>query len=89
MIALSLGRNLGWFTAALRAGTRLNARMLAHVLRAPLSFFHTTPTGRILNCFSKDQGSIDEQLPAVRPWQPVPCSVYGRSEASEEPDVIA
>ena len=40
--------------------------MLAAVLRAPLAFFHTTPTGRILNVFSKDQGSVDEQLPAVR-----------------------
>ena len=66
VIALSLGRNLGWFTLALRAGSRLNGRMLAAVLSAPLAFFHTTPTGRILNCFSKDQGSVDEQLPSVR-----------------------
>jgi ABC-type multidrug transport system fused ATPase/permease subunit len=66
VIVLSVARNLGWFAAALRAGTRLNRRMLACVLRAPLSFFHTTPTGRVMNVFSKDQGSVDEQLPAVR-----------------------
>lgn len=33
------------------------------VLRAPLSFFHTNPTGRVLNRFSRDQGAVDEQLP--------------------------
>ena len=63
---LSLARNLGWFSLALAASTRLNGKMLRAVLRAPLSFFHTTPTGRILNVFSKDQGSVDEQLPQVR-----------------------
>lgn len=67
VVVLALGRNLGWFTLALRTGTALNTRMLRSILHAPLSFFHTTPTGRILNVFSKDQGSVDEQLPAVRP----------------------
>lgn len=33
------------------------------VLRAPLSFFHTNPTGRVLNRFSRDQGAVDELLP--------------------------
>lgn len=65
MVILSLFRNLGWFVTALAAGSSLNARMLQRVLRAKLSFFHTTPTGRILNVFSKDQGSVDEQLPQV------------------------
>jgi ABC-type multidrug transport system fused ATPase/permease subunit len=65
VIVFSLGRNLSWFDFALNAGTRLNSAMLARVLRAPLSFFHTNPTGRILNVFAKDRGSVDEQLPAV------------------------
>jgi ATP-binding cassette subfamily C (CFTR/MRP) protein 4 len=66
VIVFSFARNLGWFTFAIRASSHLNARMLQSVLHARLTFFHQTPSGRILNVFSKDQGSVDEQLPAVR-----------------------
>ena len=37
--------------------------LLLQVLRAPLSFFHTNPTGRVHNRFSRDQGAVDELLP--------------------------
>ena len=43
----------------------MSAQMTHHILRAPLSFFHTNPTGRILNRFSKDQGVVDDFLPQV------------------------
>ena len=43
----------------------MNEQMTHHILRAPLSFFHTNPTGRILNRFSKDQGVVDDFLPQV------------------------
>jgi ABC-type multidrug transport system fused ATPase/permease subunit len=47
---------------ALRASVKIHDSMLYRVLRAPVSFFDTTPIGRILNRFNKDQSNIDDQL---------------------------
>jgi len=47
----------------LRASTRLHNAMLQAVMSAPMEFFDTTPVGRILNRFSKDQDSVDDALP--------------------------
>ena len=43
----------------------MHDQVVQHVLRAPLAFFHTNPTGRILNRLSKDQGIADDHLPQV------------------------
>ncbi|KAF9583122.1 hypothetical protein BGW38_010208 [Lunasporangiospora selenospora] len=47
----------------IRSSRVLHQEMLQSVLRSPMSFFDTTPMGRILNRFSKDQSTIDEVLP--------------------------
>ena len=41
----------------------IHLNMISSVLRAPLSYFEATPAGRILQKFSKDLDSIDQQLP--------------------------
>jgi len=47
----------------------LHHRMLSAVLRAPLTFFETTPAGRILNRFSRDIETVDTLLPElVESW---------------------
>merc|ERR1719401_798287 len=48
--------------AGLRASRSMFEHLLDAVLGAPMSFFDTTPTGRIINRFSKDLYTLDEQL---------------------------
>ncbi|KAF9276165.1 hypothetical protein BGZ68_010215 [Mortierella alpina] len=47
----------------IRASNVLFDRLLTRVLRLPMSFFDTTPMGRIVNRFSSDMNAIDTQLP--------------------------
>ena len=49
--------------AGVFASGSLHSRMLKNVLRSPMSFFDTTPLGRVLNRFSKDIYIIDEVIP--------------------------
>ncbi|NWX25574.1 MRP2 protein, partial [Notiomystis cincta] len=47
----------------------MHQQLLSNILRAPMSFFDTTPTGRIVNRFAKDIFTIDETIPtSFRSW---------------------
>mmetsp|Transcript_14532 Transcript_14532/g.49619 ORF Transcript_14532/g.49619 Transcript_14532/m.49619 type:complete len:1544 (-) Transcript_14532:156-4787(-) len=47
---------------ALRASVKLHNGMLERVLRAPTRFFDTTPTGRVLNRFTSDMYTLDNEM---------------------------
>ncbi|NXX28875.1 MRP7 protein, partial [Nicator chloris] len=50
---------------ALRAAAVIHDRMFQRVLKATVTFFDTTPTGRILNRFSSDLYCVDNSLPFI------------------------
>ncbi|KAI0272641.1 hypothetical protein BC834DRAFT_840866 [Gloeopeniophorella convolvens] len=47
---------------SLRSSKHLHDSMLNSVIRAPLTFFELTPSGRILNLFTKDTNVVDQVL---------------------------
>ncbi|XP_033917701.1 ATP-binding cassette sub-family C member 2 isoform X1 [Melopsittacus undulatus] len=54
---------------ATRASRVMHQQLLSNILRVPMSFYDTTPTGRIVNRFAKDIFTIDETIPmSFRSW---------------------
>ena len=51
------------FYATLGSSEKLHDKMSTAVIRAPVLFFDTNPSGRIANRFSKDIGCMDDLLP--------------------------
>ncbi|KAL4216368.1 hypothetical protein ACF0H5_024095 [Mactra antiquata] len=56
-------------TRMVRASGILHNSMLQSILRSPMSFFDTTPIGRMMNRFSSDVDIMDNKLPeSFRLW---------------------
>jgi hypothetical protein len=85
-IAVLLLRNVTYCLSGLRGAHRMHEQLLSAVIRAPLSFFHTTPTGRILNRFSQDT-CVSAPPPTFHLGYPLfsnpksPSSAHSRSHA--------
>ncbi|CAL1532286.1 unnamed protein product [Lymnaea stagnalis] len=50
---------------ALEAAGRLHNKLLTNIMRAPMSFFESTPAAHIINRFSKDMHSLDGLGPCL------------------------
>ncbi|XP_022877778.1 ABC transporter C family member 3-like isoform X1 [Olea europaea var. sylvestris] len=71
-VALSIASSLCIFaralllvTAGYKTATMLFNKMHKCIFRAPMSFFDSTPSGRILNRASTDQSAVDLNIPSL------------------------
>jgi len=62
VLVCSVMQRFLWLYRAATAGRIIHDRALAGVLGAPLRFFDSTPTGRILNRFARDLEVVDDEL---------------------------
>ncbi|KAI1894334.1 hypothetical protein AGOR_G00114740 [Albula goreensis] len=54
---------------AISASRILHSQLLSNILRVPMVFFDTTPSGRVVNRFAKDMFTVDEAIPnSFRSW---------------------
>lgn len=62
MGTVQVGRAVTLVFATIRAATQLHNELLHKVIRLPMSFFDTQPTGRLVNRFTKDVEACDLTL---------------------------
>lgn len=65
VIVASIWREFYLRLRGLSAAKQVFEEVLTHVLYAPMSFFDTTPLGRVTNRLSKDVYTVDEQIPGT------------------------
>lgn len=65
LFILIVSRSFAFYQMCLRVSINLHDMLFRGVTRATTWFFNQNSTGRILNRFSKDIGTIDSNLPIV------------------------
>ncbi|XP_063314810.1 MIT domain-containing protein 1 isoform X2 [Pelobates fuscus] len=63
-LLLRFFRGYVFVKSTLKASTRLHDQLFLKILYSPVKLFDTTPTGRILNRFTKDMDEVDTRLPS-------------------------
>uniref|UniRef100_A0A182NL50 Uncharacterized protein n=1 Tax=Anopheles dirus TaxID=7168 RepID=A0A182NL50_9DIPT len=60
---IAITRSISFYQTSVRASQNLHDAMFKGCVTTTMRFYDTNPSGRILNRFSKDMGSVDELLP--------------------------
>ncbi|KFB40460.1 AGAP001775-PA-like protein [Anopheles sinensis] len=60
---IAICRSISFYKTSVRASQNLHDSMFKGCVSTSMRFYDTNPSGRILNRFSKDMGSVDELLP--------------------------
>lgn len=60
---VAISRSISFYQTSVRASQNLHDSMFNGCVSTSMRFYDTNPSGRILNRFSKDMGSVDELLP--------------------------
>ncbi|XP_048210784.1 ATP-binding cassette sub-family C member 12 isoform X3 [Perognathus longimembris pacificus] len=63
VVVFGIIKGITFTKTALKASSSLHDRVFHKILKSPMSFFDTTPTGRLMNRFSKDMDELDVRLP--------------------------
>lgn len=58
-------RSIVFLKACMRASVKLHNLMFSAVIRGVMDFFYKNSSGRILNRFAKDIGSVDDGVPSA------------------------
>nr|XP_045368943.1 ATP-binding cassette sub-family C member 12 isoform X1 [Camelus bactrianus] len=63
VLLFGVTKGFAFTKTTLTASSSLHDRVFDKVLESPMSFFDRTPTGRLMNRFSKDMDELDVRLP--------------------------